>query len=350
MNQNVPQQDADNAEAPGKAGTSERFTANPPDFRAAARHSARVRWTKRLLPIAIVVAAVAIGSSALISRLDIASKLPVDLGRLSLSGTRLTMEQPHLSGFTDDERGYNVTASSAEQDLKNPDYILLDNIEARMELAEKGWAQVNAKGGKLNIKSQEIFLNKGVDLAMNGGFGGHLKDARINPKKGTLVTKKPVLLTYNDARLIADKLTVSDSGDKAVFEGHVQVDFQPSKLNPPGQGERAKPKDAAKPASKAPSADAPGANASRDNTSPAQPSPSDTVAPAAGVPSEPAPAVQPPAVQEPAPPSSGQDDAAALPPAPLPLLKPAQLANPADFAWSPPGEAPFPLPKPVQYP
>ncbi|MGQ3676085.1 LPS export ABC transporter periplasmic protein LptC [Xanthobacter sp. TB0139] len=326
MNQNVPQQDKE------KTGAAERFVATPPDFNAAARHSARVRWTKRLLPIAVGAAALAIGLSALLSRLDIAAKLPVDLGRLTLSGTRLTMEQPHLSGFTDDERGYSVTASSAEQDLKNPDYILLDSIEARIELAEKGWAQVNAKGGKLNIKSQEIFLNKGVDLAMNGGFGGHLKDAHINPKKGSLVTKKPVLLTYNDAKLVADRLTVSDSGDKAVFEGHVQVDFQPSKLNPPEQAKNEKPANANRPGNTAP---APGMTAPKA-TAPAQPS-----------------SVQEQPPQEPAPaaaPSTGQNGATALPPAPLPRHKPAQLANQASLAWFSPTPPPLPRPKPVQYP
>jgi len=39
-------------------------------------------------------------------------ELPFSLGTLSLSGTRLTMEAPKLSGFTDDNRAYNITAET----------------------------------------------------------------------------------------------------------------------------------------------------------------------------------------------------------------------------------------------
>ncbi|MFG1270413.1 hypothetical protein [Xanthobacter versatilis] len=204
-----------------------------PDFSSARRHSKRVRWIKRLLPLSIVVAVVAIGAVSILSRLKLSIELPFEIGHLTLSGSRLTMELPKLSGFTDDNRGYRVTARTATQDLTHPDLIDLTDIEARLEMTDKGWAKVAAKVGTFDTKKQFITLGDGVDLAMNGGYGGRLQDAEVDVKAGTIATENPVVFTYLDGRLVADRLHVGDRGTRALFEGNVQLDFRMSNL--PGQ-------------------------------------------------------------------------------------------------------------------
>lgn len=204
-----------------------------PDFNSARRHSARVRWIKRLLPVSIILATVVIGGVSLLSRLRLTIDLPFDIGHLTLSGSRLTMELPKLSGFTDDNRGYHVTAKTATQDLARPDVIDLTDVEARLELADKGWASVNAKVGSFDTKKQFITLGQGVDLSMAGGYAGRLQDADVDVKAGTISTPHAVEFTYLDGKLVADRLTVTDRGKRAMFEGNVQLDFRPSHL--PGQ-------------------------------------------------------------------------------------------------------------------
>ncbi|MFS8035791.1 hypothetical protein ACI7BZ_02310 [Xanthobacter sp. AM11] len=224
MNRHVPPHDLDRREAAT-------FSLRPaPDFRSARRHSARVRWIKRLLPASIVVAVLAIGAGSILSRLKLTIELPFDIGHLSLSGSRLTMELPKLSGFTDDNRGYSVLAKTATQDITRPDVIDLSEVEARLELADKGWARVNAKIGSFDTKKQFVTLGDGVDIAMNGGYGGHLQDAEIDVKSGTITTVHPVVFTYLDGKLVADRLSVTDRGKRAMFEGNVQLDFKPSNL------------------------------------------------------------------------------------------------------------------------
>ncbi|MDI4665746.1 hypothetical protein K9U40_15655 [Xanthobacter autotrophicus] len=209
------------------------FVQRSPDFSSARRHSRRVRWVKRLLPLSIVVAVVAIGAVSVLSRLKLSIELPFDIGHLTLTGSRLTMELPKLSGFTDDNRGYRVTARTATQDLTHPDVIDLTDIEARLEMSDKGWASVSAKVGSFDTKKQFITLGDGVDLAMNGGYGGRLHDAEVDVKAGTIATEKPVVFTYLDGKLVADRLHVGDRGTRALFEGNVQLDFRMSNL--PGQ-------------------------------------------------------------------------------------------------------------------
>lgn len=227
MNRHVPPHDFDAREA-------EAFNPpTPPDFTKARRHSARVRWIKRLVPLAIVLAVVGIGAVSILSRLKLSIDLPFDIGQLSLSGSRLTMELPKLSGFTDDNRGYRITARTAVQDLTQPDVIELADIEARLELADKGWASVNARTGSFDTKKQFITLGDGVDLAMNGGYAGKLADAQVDIKAGTIATAHPVVFTYLDGKLVADRLDVTDRGARALFQGHVQLDFRLNNL--PGQ-------------------------------------------------------------------------------------------------------------------
>jgi len=213
------------------------------DFRKAQRHSAMVRFVKRLLPVLLVGALVAMIAVPLIAQFGLTLALPFEVGAIRMSGTRVTMELPKLSGFTDDNRAYKVNAATASQDLTSPDLLDLTDISAQMELANKGWATVKSAKGTLDTKRQYIVLTDGVDLATNAGYAGHLKDAQVDAKGGTLVTDKPVVLTYRDGKLVADRMTVTDRGNHALFEGHVQLDFRmgdlPSRSTPqpaPGAG------------------------------------------------------------------------------------------------------------------
>ena len=98
-------------------------------FRAARRHSRRVRTLRIAIPAAVV--AVVLGGfafSVVIKPLRYLSKLPVDLSSLVVSGTKIMMQQPRLAGFTRDNRRYNLTAQAAGQDVTKPDLVELHGI------------------------------------------------------------------------------------------------------------------------------------------------------------------------------------------------------------------------------
>lgn len=202
-----------------------------PDFARAHRHSRKVRFVKRALPLLLAGTAIAIVTVAVVQQLSLKIELPFEVGTLHLSGTRLTMETPKLSGFTDDGRGYWVNAVTASQDLTNPDILDLTNIDARMELANKGWAGVKSKTGSVDTKKQIIWLKDGVDLSSAAGYSGRLANAVVDAKEGSVATDNPVVLTFRDAKLVADRMTVTDRGSRAFFEGHVQLDFTMSGLS-----------------------------------------------------------------------------------------------------------------------
>ncbi|ADH87682.1 conserved hypothetical protein [Ancylobacter novellus DSM 506] len=239
-------------------------------FKAAARHSRRVRFFRWALPVGVTTA---LGLTLAVNYLDpfsIAVDLPFELGRISLSGSKVKMEFPKLHGFTSDNRGYSVTAEAAYQDLTKPDAIDLETIAAKLELADHGWVNLVAATGHYDTKTEKLMLDGGIRFDTSSGYGGHLQNASVDIKGGKLVSKKPVEFTYLDGKLTADSIEVTQKDSRALLVGNVQLDFK----MPPADG--AKPSDGARPSNTANASGA--ANASATSTAAATPPASRTAA------------------------------------------------------------------------
>ena len=94
-------------------------------FRAARRHSRVVRILRVAIPVVVVVGLTGVFLVTYFNPLRMLAKLPIDVGNLVVSGTKVTMEKPHLSGFTSDARAYELSADAAKQDLTKPDMLEL---------------------------------------------------------------------------------------------------------------------------------------------------------------------------------------------------------------------------------
>src|SRR3981081_2300079 len=91
-------------------------------FAMAARHSRLVRLLRIAVPAAVILAMTAIVFVSIFNPFRmLLPKLPLDMGNLVVSGTKITMESPHLSGYSADRRPYEVWAKTATQDLNDPD-------------------------------------------------------------------------------------------------------------------------------------------------------------------------------------------------------------------------------------
>ena len=62
-----------------------------------------------------------------------------------IKGTKVTMQQPRLTGYTVDSRPYEFTANSAEQDITKPDLMELHQIQAKMEMEDKSTVNVRRR-------------------------------------------------------------------------------------------------------------------------------------------------------------------------------------------------------------
>jgi lipopolysaccharide export system protein LptC len=150
------------------------------------------------------------------------ARLPIDLGAVVVSGTKITMQQPRMVGFTRDGRSYAVTARAAAQDLTNPDMLELQDISATMEMQDKGTIQVVARSGLYDTKSEKLTLQQNI-LVTSASYEGRLTEAVIEVRKGNVVSEKPVELKMSQGTVNANRLEVVNSGEVIRFEGNVTM-------------------------------------------------------------------------------------------------------------------------------
>ena len=81
-------------------------------------------------------------------------KLPLDVGNLVVSGTKITMESPHLAGYSPDQRPYEVWAKTATQDLTDPDHVDLKTLRAKVLMEDGSTVTLDARTGVFDTKEQ----------------------------------------------------------------------------------------------------------------------------------------------------------------------------------------------------
>jgi lipopolysaccharide export system protein LptC len=203
-------------------------------FQRAARHSRRVRRLRVAIPIVI---ALILGATALVRWIDplkVLVRLPIDSGKLVISGSKITMEAPKLSGYTRDQRWYEMSAKSAAQDVTKPDVVELNEVHAKIETADKSTILLSAQAGLYNRKSSTLRLDRDVVIKSSAGFEMHLDEAVVDTGSGEVVSNKPVSVFTQDATLKAERLEVEKSGDVVRFIGNVVMNLNPpDKLKQP---------------------------------------------------------------------------------------------------------------------
>ncbi|TAH68842.1 MAG: LPS export ABC transporter periplasmic protein LptC [Rhodopseudomonas palustris] len=190
-------------------------------FAAAARHSRLVRTLRVAVPAAVAVAMAAIIAVSVFNPFRLLAKLPIDPGRLVVSGTKVTMESPHLSGFTPDGRPYELWAKAATQDLTRPDQVDLSTLRAKLLTEDQSTVMIDARNGVFDTKSQLLQLRKDVYLLATSGYEAWLTQALVDLGKGTISSDEPVDVKWQGGTLRGQKLRITERGDLVRFDGGV---------------------------------------------------------------------------------------------------------------------------------
>jgi lipopolysaccharide export system protein LptC len=193
-------------------------------FRVAARHSRRVRMLRIAIPVLAILTAVGtIALPALFNPIRALSKLPVDLGSVVVSGSKIMMQQPRIAGFTHDNHRYDLTAQAAGQDLTKPDMVELQSIHATMEMQDDGVVEVTARAGLYNNKTELLTLTTDIVVTSTNGLEALLSEAVLDTRAGKIVSEKPVVVKTSTLNVNANRMEVSDGGDVMRFERGVVV-------------------------------------------------------------------------------------------------------------------------------
>jgi lipopolysaccharide export system protein LptC len=191
------------------------------------RHSRHVHWLRVGVPAVLAAALlVVVGANYMPTVRHI--RLPGELGQMVIKGTRVTMQQPRLTGFTVDSRPYEATANSAEQDITKPELMELHQITAKMEMEDKSMVNLTASFGTYDMRTEMLNLTDSVHLTSSTGYEARLSEAAIDVHKGIVVSEKPVWVKLANKGVInAKRMEVRDSGDVIRFGGGVTMIVQP---------------------------------------------------------------------------------------------------------------------------
>ncbi len=196
-------------------------------FRAAGRHTARVRLLRRLVLSGAVLGSVAVVVFAFFNPFRVV--IPgVTIDGLGLSGSKVTMQHPKLTGFRGDGRPYDLVASSAVQDAKTPNMLELHDIDAHVTMADQSVVHILSDSGLYDSSKETMRLKSAVHLTSDKGLDAHLQSAFIEFKSGLVDTREPLTIVMSTGTVTADSMHMTDNGAHAVFEGHVHSTVNPS--------------------------------------------------------------------------------------------------------------------------
>jgi lipopolysaccharide export system protein LptC len=191
-------------------------------FAIAARHSRLVRILRIAVPAAVGLAlALIVAKSYFFNPFQNVLKLPVAMDGVAVSGTKVTMESPHLSGFTPDQRPYEVWAKSAVQDVTDPDHVELRTLRAKILMEDQSIVTLDARTGMLDNKQQTLDLHKDIFLQTSTGYEARLSQAFVDMGKGTVTSDEHVDVKLTNGTLTSDRLRITGGGEVVRFEGNV---------------------------------------------------------------------------------------------------------------------------------
>jgi lipopolysaccharide export system protein LptC len=204
-------------------------------FAIAARHSRMVRLLRVAVPAAVILAMAAIVAVSVFNPFRmLLPKLPLDMGNLVVSGTKITMESPHLAGYTPDQRPYEVWAKTATQDVTDPDHVDLKTLRAKVLMEDRTTTvTLDARNGLMDTKQQLLDLHKDIFLQSSTGYEARLSQAFVDIGKGTVTSEEHVDVKLLNGTLTSDKLRITGGGEIVRFEGNVVMNLD--NLGEPGQ-------------------------------------------------------------------------------------------------------------------
>ena len=180
-----------------------------------------------MVPLGVVlVVGGAVAYTTLMKPLRALAKIPIDIGNLVVSGTKITMQQPRIAGFTSDRRQYELTAQAAARDLLAPDVVELQGLHATMEMQDKVTFKTTAKNGLYDTKTELLTLADNVHVTTSSGYEAKLAEAVVDIRGGKITSDKPVEVKSFEWLVKSNRMEITESGDVVKFERGVSVTIE----------------------------------------------------------------------------------------------------------------------------
>jgi lipopolysaccharide export system protein LptC len=195
-------------------------------YRAARRHSRYVRALRVIVLAGIAVVLLGVMAANYMPAVG-PIRLPGELGKLVIKGTKITMQAPKLTGYTSDSRPYEFTAETAAQDINKPDLVELQKLHARLQMEDKSTVEMTAPTGLYDMKADTLVLDQDIALASSTGYAARLNEALVDMHSGNVVSNKPVWVKLLNGFLNAKRMEITENGNVIRFDGGVSMVLHP---------------------------------------------------------------------------------------------------------------------------
>jgi lipopolysaccharide export system protein LptC len=205
-------------------------------FAIAARHSRMVRILRIAVPAAVALSLASILLTSVFNKFRmLMPNLPIEIGSLVVSGSKITMESPHLAGYSQDRRPYEVWAKTATQDVTDPDHVELKTLRGKVLMEDQSTVTLEAVTGLMDTKQQLLDLRKDIYVQSSTGYQAWLSQAFVDMGKGTITSNEHVDVKWTDGKLSADSMKVTGGGEIVRFDGNVvmNIDKLPATADAP---------------------------------------------------------------------------------------------------------------------
>lgn len=197
-------------------------------FRAAWRHTRRVKVLRVLIPVVALAAAV---GAMIFVYLEPFRTLPVDIdiGALNLDGNKITMDHANLRGFKDGDLPFTIMADQAVQDVSTPYIVDLKGLKSDITMPDRSIAKIAAEAGIYDSQKDVLSVSGNVDIR-SPRYTIKMRSGTIDFKTNRVVSKEAVTVTVAGGKIDADGMNVFDNGDRAQFLGRVRSVFRRAEL------------------------------------------------------------------------------------------------------------------------
>ena len=195
-------------------------------YRAARRHSRYVRALRVIVLAGIAVVLLGVMAANYMPAVG-PIRLPGELGKLVIKGTKITMQAPKLTGYTSDSRPYEFTAETANQDINKPDLVELQHLHARLQMEDKSTVEMTAPSGLYDMKADKLVLDEDIALASSTGYAARLKRLSSTCTAAMWFPTSRSAVKLLNGFLNAKRMTISENGNVIHFDGGVSMVLHP---------------------------------------------------------------------------------------------------------------------------
>ena len=194
-------------------------------FRSADRHSARVKFLKRAIILGSLLAVTGI---AVVAVFNPFRNLPgnVSIGGVGVSGTKITMDLPKISGVQQGGGPYLVKARAGVQDITKPTIMELLGVDALVGMADQTTTHIVAENGLYDSRADTMHLSGDVRIANDSGYTLKLQSALVSFKTGMLTSHERLKVEIKGGEVSADDITIANNGHVIAFVGKVSSTFE----------------------------------------------------------------------------------------------------------------------------